>query len=854
MRKITAALLTLSMMGTMVPASLVLAKPVVTKKVTLKTGQSTTIKVKKLKKSQKITKVSASNKKVKAKKLSKNKFKITGKKKGKATVKVKIKGAGTIKVKVTVKKYKPKTTIITVPDNGGGITPDPIITPGGGSTNGGTNGGNNGGSENSGGNSGNSGQLGNVSWSQSSVRLNKGESTTLSLQNLPSNVTFSTGYSGTKGAFTITKKDRSTYMITGTGKGTGEIHATVNGKTYSVSITVVDPQTPTLNTTSLSLKKGQTSEVILSHAYDGVKASIDDSSVAKLGNIQSSGSDTYKIPITGVDGGSATLTVNVGSTKLVCKITVEGTSSPETPDTPSTPENPSIPSLNVSNQVLKKGESFDLKVSGLTDGIKVTNSSSATVKLGDIQRTGEGTRTISITALKRGTATITVSTGNTDLVCKIIVEDDAISTWDKTSISLQKGESQTVVFQNPPADYTVGYTGTKGAFTIEKKNETTYLVMGTGEGSGELYATSGESRYAVSIQVSDPDKKVPSLDATSKTVKKGEKFYLKVLDPEGSMTAKSSNSSVADVEGFEEQSDGSYLIPVEAKSKGNATIFVSVDKTDLSCQVTVEDETASESSDNTGDSEETIVPHWDKTELTIDKGQTATLHFTLPKSTTYSVSSKRSANSFSYTHENGSDAYVITALGEGEGTITVTVDGKEYTTTIHVTDTNKPSPSLSETEKSVAIGESFSLKVLNAKNISAQIDRADIAQIGDIGDDDSIPIKGLKNGTATITVTADDTVLTCKISVGTGVEDSDSEKAVNFDSSTNTLTIKKGMSTNLAVSNGANVSAKSEDESIASATVNEKSEIAITAKSTGTTKVNANIGGAQFPITVIVTE
>lgn len=163
---------------------------------------------------------------------------------------------------------------------------------------------------------------------KSSATLSIGGKTTLSLSNAVKGK--KTTWKSSKSSVVSVKKN-SANKVTLTAKKAGKatIYATHNGKKYKCTVTV---KAPSLNRSSLSLVAGKSETLTVNNRVSGktVKASTSNSRVATVGV---SGS---KVTVKGVGAGTATIKVAHNGKTFSCKVTVTKPAPAPAPSKPST--------------------------------------------------------------------------------------------------------------------------------------------------------------------------------------------------------------------------------------------------------------------------------------------------------------------------------------------------------------------------------------------------------------------------------------------------------------------------------------------------------------------------------------
>lgn len=260
-------------------------------------------------------------------------------------------------------------------------------------------------------------------------------------------------------------------------------------------------------------------------------------------------------------------------------------------------------SLNTATIEMVEGETFNLVATVLPkdaeyDGITWASSNASVASV------NSGT----VTALKEGTATITASAGGKSSTCSVKVSSKVIPVTsvalDKTSLSIQVGETETLTATVNPADATdknVIWTSSDESVAKVADGKVTAVKSG----NAIITAQCGDKTAECAVTVTVPVASV-SLDKTTLSLAVGESAQLTATVKPDDATDKtviwsSSNASVATV------SDGKVV----ALKSGQTTIAARSGNIVAECVVTV------------------IVPvtgvTLDKTNITLVEGETATL-------------------------------------------------------------------------------------------------------------------------------------------------------------------------------------------------------------------------------------
>ena len=575
----------------------------------------------------------------------------------------------------------------------------------------------------------------NISIDKNSATLFEGEILTLFANITPENATNKN--------VTWTSSDTSVAMVadgkvTALKAGTTTITVTTEdgGKTAICSITVnAKVSSISLDKTQVSLTEGDTTTLIAtinpSNATNkNVGWSSSNTSVATVSNGK----------VTAVKAGTAIITVTTedGGKTATCTVTVNENIYPVEGI-----------SLNQSTTTLYEGDSLSLTAtispSNATNknvSWKSSNTSVATVSNGNV------------TAVKAGTATITVTTedGGKTATCNVtVIAKVAGVSIDKSSATLLEGETITLTATINPSNATnknVTWSSSNSSVASVSNGVVTALKAGTttitvttedGGKTATCYVT-------VIAKVSNI-----SLNKTSASLTEGDTLTLTATITPSNATNKnvtwsSSNSSVASV------SNG----VVTALKAGTATITVTTEdggKT-ATCSITVN---------------EKIYPvsgiSLNKSTLTMCENENYTLTATItPSNATNKDVGWSSSNTSVATVSNG----VITALNVGTTTITATTVDGGMTASCNITVLAKvTSVSLDKYEATLCENETITLTATispnhaSNKNVTWNSSNTSVASVS------NGVVTALKAGTTSITVKTEDggKTATCYVTV-----------------------------------------------------------------------------------------
>lgn len=407
-----------------------------------------------------------------------------------------------------------------------------------------------------------------VSLSQDSADMLIGETVQLKATVLPSDATDKevTWASSKQSVATVSGNG----LITAVAEGSSTITASAGGKSATCQVTVSKRTIPvtsvTINSYSLILEEGQSTTLV---------ATVSPSDATDK-TVQWSSSNTAVVTVDGygtltaVAEGSAAVIAKAGDQSATCVVTVL---------------KKVIPVLSVSldrNAVtLEPGQSTTLVAtvspSDATDKtVSWTNSDDSVISLSNG----------SITALKEGSSTVTAKAGDKSASCVVTVTKSVVPvssvTLDKTSLTLEKGESVTLVATVSPSDATdktVTWSSSDASIVSVDQNGTILARKG---GSASVMAKAGEKSATCHVTVISPVTSV-TLDRYSVALEVGQKTTLiATVNPEDAtdktLSWTSSDPAVASVDATGE---------VVAVKKGSATITAAAGGKSASCTIQV---------------------------------------------------------------------------------------------------------------------------------------------------------------------------------------------------------------------------------------------------------------------------
>ena len=513
----------------------------------------------------------------------------------------------------------------------------------------------------------------------------------------------------------------------------------------------------TLNKSNLKLEVGKTQQLTATISPDNAteKGVTWSSSDDKVVSVSSSGLATA------VGEGNATVTVTTkdGGKTAVCKFEVVAAAPQVIAVTGVT--------LNKSNLKLEVGKTQQLKATVEPENAtnKEVTWSSSDEKVVTVDDKGL------VKAVGAGNATVTVTTkdGEKTAVCKFeVTAGDTPSVavtgvrLDKTKLTLVEGYSKTLVATVSPEDATnkdvTWSTSDAKVATVDDSGK----VTGVKEGKATITVTTDDggktATCEVTVEAAGPGEVAVTdvrLDKTKLTLTEGaSKTLVATVVPEDATNKNvkwtSSKPEVATVD-----QDGK----VTAVKEGQSTIKVTTEDGGKSatCVVTVEAAAIAV----TG-------VKLDRTKLTLTVGYSKTLVATVSPedASNKDVTWKSSKTSVATVDQNGK----VTAVKAGTAKITVTTADGDHTATCNVTveaaEVAVSDVSLDKSSLTMDIGGTYTLKATvtpsdaTNQNVSFKSSDESVATVDQNG-----KVTGVKEGSATITVTTEDGSYTATCSV-----------------------------------------------------------------------------------------
>ncbi len=273
--------------------------------------------------------------------------------------------------------------------------------------------------------------------------------------------------------------------VTAVGLGVANITATCGKVSATCKVTVV--KTPvtsvTLDKTTLSLTEGDNATLTATVA----PANATEKTVTWTSSDETVATVKDGV-VTAVKGGTATITATADGKSATCVVTVEAKTIAVTGVT-----------LDKTTLSLTEGETATL-----TATIAPDNATDKTMAWTSSDETIATVKDGVVTAVKAGTATITVTASGKTATCAVTVAAKTIAvtsvTLDKTSLSLYPGDNATLTATVSPAeatDKTVTWTSSDEAVATVKNGVVTAVAIGT----ATITATAGDKTATCTVKV-----------------------------------------------------------------------------------------------------------------------------------------------------------------------------------------------------------------------------------------------------------------------------------------------------------------------------------------------------------------
>ena len=372
--------------------------------------------------------------------------------------------------------------------------------------------------------------------------------------------------------------------------------------------------------------------------------------------------------------------------------------------------------LNRSSVSLYVGDTTTLRASG---GSSYTWSSSNT----SVATVNSGT----VTAVGRGSATITVRSGDSTATCSVTVQDYTLS-LSESHISMFEGDSRTINAYGAPSGASVSWSSSNSRVATVSGGRITAVSSGSTTITAR-FTTAGRT-YTDTCQVTVSSSGITLSRYSISSLYVGESETITATTSPGGQNVSwsSGNTRVATVSNGRITAVGAGSTTITASfSYGGATYSET-------CSVTVREVSISLSSSS----------------LSMVAGESETLRAT----------TSPSGSSVTWSSSNTSVATVsssgrVTAVGDGSATITaeITANGQSYTDTCRVT-VEEPSVRLSASSLSMNVGDTKTLSASvtpSGSSVSWSSSNTSVATVNSNG-------RVMAEGTGSTTITAEITV------------------------------------------------------------------------------------------------
>lgn len=521
--------------------------------------------------------------------------------------------------------------------------------------------------------------------------------------------------------------------VTALKEGEAVITAKAGGKSAECSVVVskevIAVESVTLDKTTLELVEGASYTLVASVSPENAT----DKTVAW----SSSAPDIATVEggtVTALKEGRSVITAKAGGQSATCLVTVSK-------------KVVAVESIELDKAALElmEGETAELvatvKPDDATDK-RVTWSSTDT----SVVTVKEG----KITAVKEGKASIVAKAGGLEARCEVTVSKLVIAvssiTINKTELAMKKGDQAVLTATVKPdnaTDKTVSWqSSSPEVASVDQTGKVSALKSGT----ATITATAGELTATCEVTVSNPVVSIV-LDKQSLTLEEGQETVLTAtIDPadadEQTISWSSSDEAVVTVD---------QAGKVKAVKEGTATITASVGNLSAVCKVSVYQKVIQATSVTLS-----------KTSLSLEKGKSEQLTATVkPDDTTdKTVSWTSSDKNVATVDQDGN----VLAVGSGAATITAACGDVSATCAVTVT---VPVASVSLDVTSVILKQYETVQLHATVSPSDATDQALTWSSGnpEVASVAEGFVKALKEGSATITVTAGGKSATCIVTV-----------------------------------------------------------------------------------------
>ncbi len=509
--------------------------------------------------------------------------------------------------------------------------------------------------------------------------------------------------------------------------GSAVITVSAGGKDATCQVTVHEKIIPvesiTLSKSEVKVSKGRT--VTISATVKPVNAT--DKTVNWSSSDPSVATVDAKGKITGVRGGTTTVTARAGDAEASCLVEVTA----------------EVESITLSDKSIAIPEGTTAQLSATVNPDDATDKtltwSSSNKTIATVDENGL------VTGVKGGKTVITVKAGNKSATCAVTVTVPVESvTLDKSTASVDEGSTlrlSATVYPSYASDKTVTWTSSdESVATVDASGK----VTGVSRGKAVITAQAGDCSATCQLTVTVPVASI-DLDQAAITLDKGTTASLKATvlpadatDP--SVTWTSSDEAVVSVDG-----NGK----IKALKGGSAKITAKAGDHSAVCIVTV-----------IAPVEGVTLPD---ASVSLVKGRSLTLKATvLPEDATdKSVSWSSSEPSIASVDASGK----VTGLTVGKAVITATASGFTASCEVNVY-IPVTSVKLDQSSYTLNKGKSFKLTATVSPDdatyptVSWESSDAAVASVDADGN-----VKGLTVGEATITAKAGDCTATCRVKV-----------------------------------------------------------------------------------------
>ena len=560
-----------------------------------------------------------------------------------------------------------------------------------------------------------------VKLDKTTLTLEKGKTDTLKVTVAPTDSTDKVVWSSSdEDVATVDENGK----VTAVGGGKAVITAKAGSVSATCEVTVTVPVTSvTLDKNELSLKKGETAAL--------TATVIPADATNKTVTWESDNEDVATVDengkVTAIASGTAVITASAGGKTAECTVTVT---------------NPAE-KIEIDDITVLTGNEKEIV-------IKITPTDADSIGTVTYKSADETVAKVvggKVQGVKAGTTTITATAGKLTAEFKVTVTDEEKPateiTLDKTSLSLEKGKSDTLaatVEPNDSTDNVVWSSDNEDVATVDQSGKVTAI----GGGTAVITATAGSVSATCEVTVTVPVTSV-TLDKNELSLEKDESAVLTAtVNPDDAtdktVTWESDNEDVATVD-----ENGK----VTAVGGGTATITAKAGNKSATCEVTVTVPVTSVA--------------LDKNELSLEKGESAVLTASVnpDDATDKTVTWESSDETVATVDENGK----VTAVGGGTATITAKAGSVsatcEVTVTVPVT-----SVTLDKNELSLEKGESAVLTAAvnpddaTDKTVTWESSDETVATVDENG-----KVTAVAKGTATITVAAGKASASCEVTV-----------------------------------------------------------------------------------------